>query len=95
MLLSIVGRGGNYFVTGGAVKGGQILGEYPREVKAGSYLNLGRGRMLPTTSWEGIWNGVAEWMDLDPDRMDTVMPNRHYFKSHPGKLLTKQQMYKH
>merc|ERR1712070_521951 len=51
--------GGNYFVAGGDVKGGQILGEYPKEVKAGSYLNLGRGRMLPTTSWEAIWNGIS------------------------------------
>ena len=62
------------------MKGGQILGEYPRELKAGSYLNLGRGRMLPTTSWEAIWNGISQWMDLDDDRLDTVMPNRKNFE---------------
>ena len=86
---------GNYFVAGGSVKGGQILGEYPKRVKWGSYLNLGRGRMLPTTPWEAVWNGIAEWMDVDEDRMDVVMPMRPNFKASEGKLFSKDQMFKH
>merc|ERR1712196_80271 len=49
--------GGNYFIMGGAVKGGQILGQYPELVES-SPLYMRRGRIVPTTSWEMIWNGV-------------------------------------
>jgi uncharacterized protein (DUF1501 family) len=54
------GWGGNYFVAGGAVRGGQVLGEYPRDLSLGGGLDIGRGRMIPTTSWEHTWNGVAQ-----------------------------------
>ena len=47
--------GGNYIVMGGSVKGGQIVGDYPH-LKAGAPLEIGRGRMIPTTPWEGPRN---------------------------------------
>ena len=40
------GWGGNYFVFGGAVQGGQVLGEFPRRfLETHSDVNLGRGRI--------------------------------------------------
>ena len=42
--------GGNYFVLGGAVRGGRIVGKYPGDLTDDGPLNLGRGRLIPTTS---------------------------------------------
>lgn len=36
-------------MMGGGVKGGQIVGKYPDGLKEGSPLNIGRGRIIPTT----------------------------------------------
>ena len=36
---------------GGSVKGGQVAGTYPDDFTEDAPLNLGRGRMLPTTPW--------------------------------------------
>ena len=47
-------------------------------------LNIGRGRVLPTTSWEAMWNGLAEWFGIVPDEMDKVLPNK---KNFPAGLL--------
>jgi cullin-associated NEDD8-dissociated protein 1 len=82
--------GGNYFVAGGAIKGGRILGEYPDDLRHGSGSQiLKRGRVIPTTSWEQIWNGVSEWFGVDESRMDDVLPLRNNF---PG-LYTKADMF--
>jgi len=67
--------GGNYFMMGGQVKGGKVLGEYPYDLTPDGPLNVGRGRIMPTTSWDAIWNGVIEWLGVDPDDMDQCLPN--------------------
>ena len=41
--------GGNYFVFGGDMKGGKILGHYPAGFTEADPTNLGRGRLVPTT----------------------------------------------
>uniref|UniRef100_A0A7R9ZFB4 DUF1501 domain-containing protein n=1 Tax=Pseudictyota dubia TaxID=2749911 RepID=A0A7R9ZFB4_9STRA len=68
--------GGNYFMLGGGLKGGQILGKYPEHITSDAPLNVGRGRIIPTTSWDHLWNGVAEWVgvDLAQDALE-VCPN--------------------
>lgn len=74
------GYGGHYFMLGGSVKGRRIHGAYPSDITAKSDLNLGRGRILPTTSWDSYWNGVLEWMgveDSDELGLDYCLPNRH------------------
>ena len=43
--------GGNHLVIGGGVKGGQILGQFPPLAEE-SELDVGRGRLIPTTPWE-------------------------------------------
>jgi uncharacterized protein (DUF1501 family) len=69
---------GNYMVMGGAVKGGKILGEYPTDLTGSGPLNIGRGRLIPTLSWESMLNGVVEWMGVDTEEgLDYCMPNRH------------------
>jgi hypothetical protein len=63
-------------ILGGGVKGGQILGQYPSDLSPGGLLVDGRGRFLPTTSWEAVWNGVFEWFGVDgQDELDYCLPN--------------------
>lgn len=69
--------GGNYFMLGGGVQGGKILGEYPQPLSSESSQWLNRGRLIPTTPWESIWNGVAQWMGVRGDlSLDWALPNR-------------------
>lgn len=78
-------------MMGGAVKGRRILGSYPSDISEGSDLDLGRGRMLPTTSWEALWNGVLEWFGVEASQMDAVLPNRRNFA--PSQLFNVSQMF--
>jgi uncharacterized protein (DUF1501 family) len=71
--------GGNYFMVGGAVEGGKILGKYPDDLTEAGPQNIGRGRLVPTTSWDAVWNAVARWFGVEEARMDTVLPNRKNF----------------
>ena len=80
---------GNQFIMGGAVKGGKVHGKYPPSLHENHELNIGRGRLLPTTPWEGMWKGVAEWFGVEPAQMKTVLPNAENF---PG-LLGKDEVF--
>jgi uncharacterized protein (DUF1501 family) len=84
--------GGNTFVMGGSVKGGQILGQYPSSLAEGGGLNVGNGRILPTTSWEALWNSIALWLKVDPSRLNTVLPNRQNFIA-GNKLFAKETVF--
>jgi len=69
--------GGNYFMMGGAVKGGVIHGEYPSDITSAGPYNVGRGRLIPTMSWESILTSVCEWMGVDTEaELDQCLPNR-------------------
>ncbi|KAL7568310.1 hypothetical protein ACA910_018446 [Epithemia clementina (nom. ined.)] len=72
------GWGGNYFVTGGGIKGGQGICQYPSDITENSPLNVGRGRMLPTCAWESMWNPIIEWMldgSMTIGERDSVLVN--------------------
>ena len=84
------GWGGNYFMIGGDVKGSTVLGEYPQDLTAAGKEYLGRGRFMPTTSWNAIWNGVGRWLGVEESRMDTVLPNRASFV---GKLFSQNDLF--
>lgn len=71
--------GGNAFMLGGSVRGGRIHGQYPTDIRDGSELNIGRGRLIPTLSWEGLWNGIAGWFGVEGSNLDWVLPNLKYF----------------
>jgi len=82
---------GNHFLVGGGVKGGQFHGRYPSKLGEGSDLDLGRGRLLPTTSWEAIWKPVAEWFGVTSFQLDHVLPNAKNFPA--DQLINKQDMF--
>ena len=64
VLLSTAGWGGHYFMFGGDVKGGIIKGEYPKSFSPTEPTNVGRGRLLPTTSWDALFYGLTQWMGI-------------------------------
>jgi len=89
------GWGGNTFILGGDLAGGRVLGQYPDDITMESRLNAGRSnrvRMIPTTSWEAIFNGIAGWFadgfniinddeeeegELTEEDLDYILPNRN------------------
>ena len=86
------GWGGNHFVLGGSVRGGQVLGTYPDDLTDAGALNTGRGRIIPTTPWEAIWQALAQWLGVtDADTIAELLPNRGNFPSE--RLLSKDQVF--
>jgi len=72
--------GGNYFMFGGDVKGGKIMGEYPKSFSESDPTNIGRGRLIPTTSWDAMFYALAQWMGItEQDDIDAVLPNNQNF----------------
>ena len=73
------------------MKGGAILGHYPDDLNSTTNpLDVGRGRLIPTTPWEAVWNAVAQWFGVKEHRIDTVLPNRGNF---PTQLFTKEDLF--
>ena len=73
--------GGNQIVCGGAVKGGAFFGEYP-ELTSSNPLNVGRGRLIPTTSVDHMAADLAMWFGVGNDQdLETVLPNIRRFYS--------------
>ena len=71
---------GHYFMMGGSVNGGKILGKYPEDIREGAKYRIGnRGRVVPTTPLESMWNGIAQWMGVPEEDLDTILPNRQNF----------------
>ena len=52
------------------MKGGRILGEYPDNLGPEGPLNVGRGRLIPTLSWESMWNAWVEWFGVEQNQKD-------------------------
>jgi len=83
--------GANYFMAGGALDGGKILGKYPADLTEDSPLVIEGGIIIPTLSWESIWNGIGEWFGVEGN-LDQILPNRRNFNSlHQGKDLFLQE----
>ncbi|MFD2256048.1 DUF1501 domain-containing protein [Luteolibacter algae] len=76
--------GGNQFVIGGSrtnggpLNGGKIYGEYP-DLSSGSSLDIGRGRLLPTTSVDAYGTELASWFGVPNSELETVFPNAGNF----------------
>lgn len=80
--------GGNQIVMGGPVQGGRIYGQYPstlRLTSGTSFINpldLGRGRLLPTTSVDEMAAELAMWYGVPNDNnLELVLPNIRNFLS--------------
>jgi len=78
------GWGGHAQIMGGAVRGGRILGRYPSSLGTGSELSAGRGRIIPTTSWDAVWHGLAQWFGVAGSSMEYVLPNVRNFEGCDG-----------
>lgn len=40
------------------------------------------GMVIPSTPWESLWNGIAEWFGItNSNDLTTVLPNRNSFQS--------------
>jgi uncharacterized protein (DUF1501 family) len=76
-------------MTGGSVKGRRIVGQYPSSLLEHGELNIGRGRLIPTTPWESPFNAIAEWMGVvdvtGSKKLDYILPNRQSFPDLMGK----------
>ncbi len=70
--------GGNHFVIGGGVNGGRIFGQFPT-LATGSNSDLGRGRVLPTTSVDAYGSEMASWFGVPSSELETVFPNSTNF----------------
>lgn len=72
--------GGNQFVMGGAVAGGQVLGQYP-SLAPDSPNDVGRGgRILPTTSVDALVAELLLWFGLEGRaNFEQVLPNLSNF----------------
>jgi uncharacterized protein (DUF1501 family) len=74
------GWGGNQIVMGGAVAGGRLYGEYPTTLRSGSDRDVGRGRLIPTTSVDEYSAELALWFGITNDtRLEQVLPNIRNF----------------
>ena len=66
--------GGNHFVVGGGVNGRQVFGQYPDLVE-NNPLDVGRGRLIPTTSADEYFAELALWLGVSKASLPLVLPN--------------------
>ena len=70
--------GGNHFVVGGSVNGKTIYGSYP-SLYNDNPLDVGRGRLIPTTSTDAYFAELALWLGVSKSDLPLVLPNISYF----------------
>jgi uncharacterized protein (DUF1501 family) len=71
--------GGNQFVMGGPIRGGEIKGAFPSLVIDGAD-DIGRGgRILPQLSADEYFCELLRWFGVSSGDMDTVLPNIRSF----------------
>jgi len=85
------GWGGNAWTVGGAVAGGRVVGTFPPTMNLDSELPVGRGRLIPTTAWEGIWRPLCRWFGVEEEELPTVLPNLASFPE--SYLLSEEDMF--
>ena len=70
--------GGNVMMMGGDVNGGNVFGSYP-SLEVGNNLEIGRGRIIPTTSNDEYFAELALWLGVSPADLPTIFPNIGHF----------------
>ena len=84
------GWGGNYWMGGGAVRGGRVLGKFPEQFTGeDAEVLLGRGRVLPSTPFDAMWRGIAQWMGVQ--NTSNVLPNSPRFP--PEQLFSASDLF--
>ena len=66
--------GGNHLVVGGGVNGRRIFGTYP-SLYENNPLDVGRGRLIPTTSADAYFAELALWLGVSKSSLPLVLPN--------------------
>ncbi len=74
------GWGGHHFMLGGSVNGGRFYGTAPEISVTGSD-QVGRGRLLPTTSVDEYSATLAKWFGVSPSEIPGISPNIGRFPS--------------
>ena len=72
------GWGGNQIVMGSAVKGGEVYGGYPDLLLDGP-LDVGRGRLIPTTSVDEYFAELAYWFGISKSQLNLILPHINRF----------------
>jgi len=74
--------GGNQIMMGGSVAGGKVYGEYPLTLALNNSLDLGRGRLVPTTSVDQYAAELATWFGIpNTSVLQDILPNIREFYS--------------
>jgi uncharacterized protein (DUF1501 family) len=73
--------GSHHMVLGGAVKGGQIFGQFPTFELGGPNDTDTRGRWIPTTSVDQYGASLCSWFGIPDSALATVFPNFANFGS--------------
>ncbi|MSR00205.1 MAG: DUF1501 domain-containing protein [Gammaproteobacteria bacterium] len=68
------GWGGVQLVAGGAVRGGQLYGQYPL-LEYGGVQDVGSGRLIPTTSADQYAATLATWFGVQDSDLVKVAPS--------------------
>jgi uncharacterized protein (DUF1501 family) len=68
------GWGGHHLVMGGAVNGKRVFGTVPVIADDGPD-DVGRGRLLPTTSVDQYASTLARWMGAGSSELSAIVPN--------------------
>jgi uncharacterized protein (DUF1501 family) len=74
--------GGHHMVMGGAVRGGDIYGQYPTlGVDIGGFNNpdMVQGSMIPTTSVDQYAATLGSWFGVSNTDLQTIFPNLNNF----------------
>ena len=70
--------GGHSIVMGGSIRGGHLFGHYP-DLYEGNSLDIGQGRIIPTTSCDEIFAEMALWFGASSSDLDLILPNLQNF----------------
>jgi uncharacterized protein (DUF1501 family) len=76
------GWGSHHFVTGGAVNGQDMYGQYP-VIGSNQANDMGAGRLIPTVSIEQYAGTLAKWFGLSDGQIRQIFPNFGNFGSNP------------
>ncbi|MEQ5789383.1 DUF1501 domain-containing protein [Erythrobacter sp. NFXS35] len=74
------GWGGHHLILGGSVNGGRFFGRAPH-VSVETPDQVGRGRLLPTTSVDEYSSTLALWFGVNPSDLPSISPNIGRFAS--------------
>ena len=75
------GWGGHQMILGGAVKGGDIYGTLPEDLRLNSIDDLADGRMIPSTSVDQYAATLSRWFGLSENEINGVLPNLSRFNT--------------